>query len=399
MQELHEDESILVRQVPHQDPEAIKAFVGLDRELARPSTLLVPEIEATVAANLAGLSPFYEEMQHALFVASRGDQTSARCAALINARYQRAKREAVGFIGHFAARSNAEAEVRALLVEAEDWLRQRGIRRVVAPVNGAAFLGSGLLTAAHDEPPFFPFEWNPAYYASYFPAAGYQATYPYWFYTVDFSSAEYRAFAERALRDTRVKVRPLSRLRWREDLDSFQGAHDESFQEEWEFYPHTTAEFRSLFDQFRWTPIARQMLLAELDGEVAGFCWGMPDWSPIIRSFQGKLGPIQLAKLLLRGNRYQRAGLLAIGVLPAFRGMGVAQSLAVTLYKLYEARGLGGAHYLGVNDVNVASKRFAQAMGGQGRILYHCYDKRLDIRSGLGDLSTDRLGTGDHPGG
>jgi ribosomal protein S18 acetylase RimI-like enzyme len=371
-------ESPEVRQVSHHDREAISTFVGLDRELASPSGLLVPEIEATVAANLAGRSPFYEEMQHALFVATRGDRTCARCAALINARYQRAKKEAVGFIGHFAARPDTEAEVRALLLEAESWLSRRGVRRVIAPVNGAAFLGSALLTAAHDEPPIFPFGWDPAYYASYFLAAGYQATYPYWFYWVDFSSREYRAVAERALRDRRVRVRPVSRLRWKEDLDSFQHAHDESFQEEWEFHPHTTAEFRSLFDQFRWTPIARQMLLAEVERDVAGFCWGMPDWNPMMRSFHGKLGPIELVKLLLRANRYQRAGLLAIGVLPAFRGTGVAQSLAVMLYRQYEARGFGGAYYMGVNDVNEASKRFAQAMGGKGRILYHCYDKRLD---------------------
>jgi hypothetical protein len=90
------------------------------------------------------------------------------------------------------------------------------------------------------------------------------------------------------------------------------------------------------------------MLIGEVDGEPAGFCLGMPDWSPptgpLLRSFQGKLGLVQIVRLMLGARRYRRAGLLGIGALPAYRGTGLAHSLAIALYSRYEelARPAGG---------------------------------------------------------
>jgi ribosomal protein S18 acetylase RimI-like enzyme len=121
----------------------------------------------------------------------------------------------------------------------------------------------------------------------------------------------------------------------------------------------------------------RQQLIAEVDGEPAGFCIGMPDYTPIFRSFKGKMGPLQIARFLFSARRYKRAGLLAIGVLPKFRGQGVARALALNLYRYYESKALTGAFYYPVNDHNVASRRFAESIGGKGRILYHCFEKRI----------------------
>jgi len=78
---------------------------------------------------------------------------------------------------------------------------------------------------------------------------------------------------------------------------------------------------------FLWQPMKpvldpHQMLIGEVNGQTAGFCLGMPDWTPLFRSFKGKVGLPQVIRLMLTAGRYQRAGLLAIGALPAYRGIG-----------------------------------------------------------------------------
>ena len=82
------------------------------------------------------------------------------------------------------------------------------------------------------------------------------------------------------------------------------------------------------------------MLIAEVDGKAAGVCWGMPNWNQTVRSFKGKFGPIQIIRLLISAKHYQRAGFVLIGVLKNYRGTGVAQSLAINLYKTYQEKGL-----------------------------------------------------------
>src|SRR6185312_6537526 len=98
------------------------------------------------------------------------------------------------------------------------------------------------------------------------------------------------------------------------------------------FHRYTLDEFNELFGPMKPVLDPRQLLIAEVEGEPAGLCFGMPDWTPLFRSFRGRMGPLQIVRLLTGARRYQRAGLLAIAVLPSQRGKHIGQTLAATLY-------------------------------------------------------------------
>ena len=366
-----------LREIATSDGKALKRFVSLERELLGSYPQFVSEFESDAIKRLSGQSAFFDEMAYTLFVASDGGRDVARCAALINGKYQRAKNEAVGFIGNFAAAPDCGTLVQAMFERAEDWLEQQEVTRIIGPYDGSAFLDFGLLTSGFDEGPMFPLGWHPPYYADYFLGSGYEPTYPLWYYTVDFSSDEYRAVARSALENDVATIRSVEKKQWDVDLEAFRQIYNEAFLEEWEIYPHTIEEFHEILDPLKPILDTRQILLAEVEGKPVGFCFGVPDLNPLFRSFKGKLGPIQIIRLLISAGRYRRAGLFAIGVLPEYRGSGLAQALAITLYRQFEERGLKEAAYYIVNESNIASRRFAESMGGKGRIMYQCYDKRL----------------------
>ncbi len=366
-----------VTQIPHDHPEQVAAFVALEAKFLGSQPRYVSPIFSEIARLLSGRSPFYRWMDHALFVVSGENGPSARVAAFVNTAYQEAKREKTGFLGYFAAQPRAALPVQALLRHAETWLQERQVTRLVAPYHGTGILGFGLRTAAFDEDPVFPFEWHPPYYRDYFQAAGYQPSYPIWFYSLPFASPRYQSAKAMALSNTNVAVRPLRMDAWDEDLEIFRELFNQGFQEEWEFHPYSAPEFRAFFNVLKRTPAGKLMLLAEVDGQPAGFCWGMPDWTPLFRSFRGKMGPFQIFRLMLAAGKYRHAGLLGIGVLPAFRRHGVGRKLAVTLFEMYARRGISEAAYYSVNETNLGSKAFIEKLGGQGRVLYHCFDKTL----------------------
>lgn len=365
-----------VRRIDPENRRERKRFVALEHELLGDEPLYVPEIAADVNKRLRGRSPFYEEMEHALFLASNGCDV-ARCAALVNRRWQRDKDEQAGFIGYFAAASRAHAEVREMLEAAERWLADRGADRVIAPFNGASFHGLGTLSDAFDEDPIFPFPWQPPHYLEQLEAAGYRLAYPFWVFEIDFSSERYKVISRRALEDARCTVRPIEKKRWETELETLRSLFNETFRDEWEFHAMTRDEFREPFDQVKQVLDPRQVLFAEVDGKAVGFCVGLPDWTPLFRGLKGKMGPLQIARLILRARRYDRAGLCMVGVLDSQRGNHIGQTLAATLYRRYEELGLGSALYYVVNDNNLASRRLAESFGGRGRILYHVYDKVL----------------------
>ncbi len=172
-------------------------------------------------------------------------------------------------------------------------------------------------------------------------------------------------------------MRPLDKKRWKPEIESMRTVFNVTFRTEWEFHAMTSAEFHEFVDPIRPVLDPQQFLFAEVDGETAGFCFGFPDWTPLFRSFNGKVGPLQIVRLLLRAKRYDRAGLLSIGVRDAYRGRHIGQTLAATLYRRYEELGLRGALYYPVNDHNIASRHLAESFGATGRIVYTAYDKPL----------------------
>jgi len=368
-------QNMVVQEISKSDGHAMKRFASLERKLLDEYPLYVSNFDLDLIRNLLGKSAFTHKMDISSFTASKRNREVARCAAIINPDYQEAKNEKVGFIGYFAAAPDCESSVGAMLARAEGWLRERGIRRVIAPYNGSALLGMGLLISAFDEDPVMICGWNPPYYAAYLTQAGYRPTYPLWVYAYDFSSKKYVAAKERFATRYEFQVRPINKNRWETDLEIFRQVINETFTQEWEWYPIKREAFGEFFGSMKPMIDTQQMVIAEVQGKAVGVCIGIPDWNPFIRGLHGKLGVVQQIQFLLRGGRYKSGGILFIAVRPEYRGRRIGPMLELIVLQRYEELGLKKAFIYTINEKNLASRKIAEAIGGVPRLLYHAYDK------------------------
>lgn len=373
-----------VRRVDHASKAELRRFLQLERELMAGEPLFVSATDADIERFLTGRSALCEGIEQSLFVASRGGRDVARCAAFVNRGWQQHHGEAAGFIGLFAAGTGVEAEVVEMLDQAEEWLGRRDVTRVIAPFNGHAGVGLfGLQTDAFSEALNFPYAWAPPRYGDYLAAAGYHRSHPWWTFTTDLRSERYLAASKRAMAEARCRVRPIDKRRWAQEWETLTRLWNEGFSAEWEFQPFAVAELREYFDPLKPFVDPRQHLIAEMDGEPAGFCIGLPDLNPLLRKARGRAGPATITRLALtrfgpRGLRPRRAGLIAIALLPEHRGRRIGQALTATLYHRYAQLGLDEVEYGLVNDSNRASRSLAESLGGEGRVIFHHFDKRLD---------------------
>ncbi|MDA1188943.1 MAG: GNAT family N-acetyltransferase [Chloroflexi bacterium] len=365
-----------VQEIQPSDTEALRRFMALERKWLGGYPLFYSGPDEDVVTQLSGKSAFAADLRYALFVTSDGERDVARCAAIVNSRYQKAKGEAVGFIGYFAALPGCDDHVAALLQRAEAWLSENGTTMVMAPYNASEFLGSPVLrTEAFDED--LPFVWHPPYYKGYLAQSGYRATRPMMIFEAELTSPAYRDVAQRALGNRHVRVRSVDKDNWDADIETFRVLYNETMRDEWESCPVTTEQFREFFDPMKPFYDTRQLLIAEVDGKPAGLCWGMPDWTPLVRSLEGKSGTEWEDSFRRGADSYSRAGLIVVGVLPQYRGKGVGQTLTAKLFQRYEEVGLDRASYHIVNADNAASCKLAESFGATGRVYYHGYEKRL----------------------
>jgi GNAT superfamily N-acetyltransferase len=362
-----------VREIDPADKQALKRFVRMERELVGDEPLFLSELDSYARKRLSGKSHFTKDMDVGLFANQR-----ARAVAIVNPQWQRSHDEPqTGFIGWFAVAPGAEREAQEVLDAAEDWLGRRGMTRVIAPYNGAAFLGMTLLTDAFDEPAMFPMLWTPPHLEDCLVAAGYEHAYPFWYYEVDFESQRYRDFTRRALESPECEVRGIDKRRWADEVERLRLLWNEGFADEWEFMQFRSEQFTEFFKDMKPILNRRTALIAEVDGEPAGLVMGMPDLGGAFRAMHGRIGPLKLLRLVHDMRRPSRIGLLAIAVRPAYRGRRIGATLASSLYRNLEAMGLRESSYYVVNDSNVQSRGLAESLGGQGRILFHCFDKRI----------------------
>jgi ribosomal protein S18 acetylase RimI-like enzyme len=362
-----------VREVHAKDKRELKRFIRMERKLIGGGPLYVGELDSDVRERLTQRSEFSKQWDLALFANER-----ARCAAIVNPEWQRSRHQPeTGFIGYFAAGPDALRDAGDVIGAAEERLAARGITRVIAPVNGNVLMGMGALVDAFDESPMFPLAWNPSHYDSCFEDAGYEATYPLWYYEIDFGSERYREFSRRALESPNCDLRPMEKKRWDEEVQTLRLLFNEGFNEEWEFQEFTPQQFKEFYAAFKATFDPRLSVIAEVDGESAGMAVGLPDMSPPFRAAKGRLGPLTILRLMRTARRPSRAGLIGIALRPQFRGRRIGAALASTLYRNIEGMGMTRSMYYLVNESNVRSRGLAESLGGRGRVLYRCYSREL----------------------
>lgn len=356
---------------------ALQRFISLERKLMKPFPLYISEIDADVVKLLTRRSAMFKEMELALFIASKEGADVARCAAIINRRYQAEKQAGAGFIGFFAAAEDCGTEVAEMIQCAEKWLKEKGVTKVIAPVNGGAPQNMGFLAAAFDKDPMFPAPWHPSYYQAYIESWGYQPTYPLWFYEIDFACEKYREARQRYANHATVTIRPISKKNWNRDIEILTSLLNETFVNEWEFTTLDNVVAKEFFGPMKPILDAHQIQFAEVDGKPVGFCFALPDLTPLFRGFNGSVGLPAIFKLLFRAKKFQRAGILGIGVTEAYRGKGVSKALAMQVYGYHEKLGLKSSLYYPVNESNKESRGFAESIGGKGQAMYVVYDKVL----------------------
>ena len=366
-----------IREISISDKHQVRHFIELERVFMRDYPLFVSDFDNDVAHRITGKSAYFKDCLVKNIIANDGNKDVARCMALINQKYQKAKKEKVGFIGYFAAEANSAQHVKVMLEHAENWLQENGVERVIAPYNGSMWFGAGTLITDFDQEPKVPYFWAPAYYPEYFQSSGYNEEYTLWYYTINLESEEYKNALEKYQHHDSFSLRYMNKKQWENDLEILRSLMNNTFQEEWLCCDFDQQEYLEFFNPIKPIYEKENIIFAYMNGSPVGYVIGMPIWNSIVRPFKGKLHIFNLFRILLLRNKYSSVGLICIGVLDGYHGHGIATALAVKLFEFYRKKGFSEAGYYFVNDDNTPSHMLAKKLGGVGKVIAHAYDKKL----------------------
>jgi GNAT superfamily N-acetyltransferase len=327
--------------------------------------------------------PFFRHGDAALFLAQRDGEIVGRIMASDDPHYNALHQSNVGCFGLFESIDDP-AVASALFERAADWLRARGRSEIMGPIDYSTNYVCGLLVRGFEHPPMILTAHNPPYYADLIEAWGFTKAmdlYAWWFADPARAEKRLRRLAS-ALKNRQLpNIRPVNLKEIGDESRRLRELYNEAWQNNWGYVPFTREEFDYMTKELKPLVIPDLTLIAEVEGQPAGFILCVPDLNDALRHVNGRLTrfglPIGLAKLLYHKSRLRRMRLVALGVAPKFRRSGVAEMLVLRVIENgMLKRGYFGECSLTLED-NHMINRFMEAIGADPYKTYRIYRRAI----------------------
>jgi len=326
-------------------------------------------------------NPFFEHADVRLFLAEdeRGG-CCGRIAGIINHNHNAIYGDKTGFFGLFECVED-DAVAGALFGAAAGFLKAGGLEVMRGPMNMCVNDDIGLLVNGFDHPPMIMMPYNPPYYEKLIAGLGFHPVMNLLAYYSETPSGHPPAYLERGVKLARQKygfsVRKVNMGNYDGEVRRIQNVYNSAWAENWGAVAMTDKEFIHLAKDLKTVVDPDLCLIAEVDGEIAGFSLSLPDINQALIHLNGRLFPFGVFQLLWHKRRINAIRIITMGVLKKFRHMGIDACFYCETYQNAYAKGMFRGEASWILESNTTMNRALEKMGFQVYKTYRLYDLAL----------------------
>ena len=291
------------------------------------------EVKATIDPKKNG---WFSHAEAQLFLAERGGKVVGRISAHIDRLALEMPPEqgfgpGTGFWGMFEAE---DAEVAAAVIaQAEQWLKDKGMTRALGPVSLSIWEEPGLLVKGQDHSPTVLMGHHPARYRGWVEAQGYIPAKKLLTYELDITQ-QFPPLVQRIIaageKNAKIRIRKVDKKRFDEEAKIILAILNDAWSDNWGFVPLTQPEVDDVGKKLKPLVFEDLIMIAELEGEPVAFMVTLPDLNEPLKPLKGKLLPFGWAKLLLwlRKPKAKTMRVPLMGVVKRLQSSRMASQLA-----------------------------------------------------------------------
>lgn len=329
-------------------------------------------------------NPFFDHAPHRLFLAWQRGRVVGRIAAAEDQDYNRFHGTDYGFFGMYESVDDDEV-ARALFAAAKGWIRARGLKQLMGPMNLSTNHDFGLLIEGFEHPPAIMVPHNPRYYRRHFEELfGLRKAKDLWGWWLDPATdpdPKIVRIAEKVRTKEGLVVRPVNLSDFANEVRRIKEVYNSAWEKNWGFVPFTDAEFDHVARDMKAFVKPELLLIAEVRGEPVAFVMTVPDLNQALARVGGRLTtfglPIGLAKLLWWSRKIDNLRLITLGVKEQYRKRGI--DAVLYLDSLVAARKLGfkSCDISWILEDNVLINRSIQMMGAKRYKTFRVYEDEV----------------------
>jgi GNAT superfamily N-acetyltransferase len=329
-------------------------------------------------------NPYFEHAEAEYFIAERDGQAVGRITAQFDHRWDEFQGGEDGMFGFFETVDDPEV-AEALFAAAEQWLRERGRRRLLGPMDFTTNDEVGLLIEGYEIRPMILQNWHPRFYRDLVEGAGYEKGMDLlmWYLALgelkegDQFDASIHAAAENALREEGVTIRSIVKRNLPDEMRRFTEVYNEAWADNWGFVPPTDAEIEFHAKLLKQVIDERWAFVAEREGETVGVALTLPDINQVLAKMAGRLLPLGWLHFLRGKPKIDRVRVFALGVKHAYRHTGVAAGLYLKHLEAASPDCVPAAETGWILETNEPMNRAMEGMGATIVKRYRIYEKAL----------------------
>jgi len=360
-------------------------FIRFQYDLYRNDPNFVPPLQMERRDFLdPAKNPFFRHADVDLFLARCEGEIVGRIAAIHDRNFNAFwNGKTVGF-GMFECIDDADV-ARALLDKVEAWGQERGLDKLLGPLNFSTNYDCGLLVEGFDRPAVFLMPYNPRYYPELLERAGLAKAKDLFAWEM-LSSQEppekVVRIADKMRQREGIKVRPVNLADLKNEIVRIKKIYNAAWERNWGFVPMTDAEFDHLAKDIKALVVPEFLLIAEIENEPVAFALTLPDVNQAFMKVpEGRLTrfglPIGLAKLLYHQKKVRWARLMALGIKEGYRRRGLDAILYLDTLRAARKLGYEGGEIGWTLEDNALVNRAIESMGGKHYKTYRMYEKTL----------------------
>ncbi len=362
----------------HRPGEDLKDFIQVAFEVYRDDPFWVAPLDMEIHDRLTPeKNPFFEHAEVALFTAWKDGKAVGRISAQIDHEHLRIHKDEVGFFGFFDTLDDQEV-ASALVDAAERWLADRGMKSMRGPFSLSINEETGMLVEGFDSPPTIMSPHHRPYQGALAEGAGLRKAKDCygWKYEVAPAPARAQRAWETITSLPEVRFRSVKPRHLKQEVHDILDVFNDAWQHNWGFVPATDAEAKKMAADLQRILDKELSFFAEIDGKPVAICVCLPNLNEVIRDFGGKLGPVNVAKLIwrLKIKRPKSARLMLLGIRTELRGKKRYAPLATAVIAELVRRGLKQGYEWAELGWTLEDNRLINAaIQGMGATVYKRY--------------------------
>ena len=271
-----------------------------------------------------------------LLLAYRDNKPVGRIMGIINKRYNSIHDEQHGRFCFMECYNDKEV-FHALITKVEEWLREHGMIKIVGPLGFSDKDPQGFQVEGFEYPQFMTSPNNSAYMPLLLEEEGYNKKIDLVNYLGKIPEKFPEIYDKILSRVDKMEEYKIVEFNSKRELKPYiievLELMNLTFEEIYGFVPLNDKEKKDF--AARYLPILdpKFIKLVVINGVLAGFAIGMPDFSKGIRDAKGKLFPFGIFKILSDSKKSKKLLMMLGGVKKEYRGRGIEILMGVKIFQ------------------------------------------------------------------